>query len=66
MAASGDFDSFVPAGLTAIGVEADDVELAIMAVAHGLYWPGLLALLEADLSAVVPEPGPDLSGPPKQ
>lgn len=65
MTEPGDFDSFVPAGLVAIGVEADEIELAIMRVAHALYWPGIVGLLEADLSEVALEPGPDLSRPPE-
>jgi hypothetical protein len=65
MAPPGDFDSFVPAGLAALGVETDEVELAIMRFAHDLYWPGMVGLLEIDLDAVDPEPLPDLSRPPE-
>lgn len=65
MAASGDFDSFVPAGLASLGIEADEVELAVMRAAHELYWPALAGLLEADFSAVEPEPNADMSQPPR-
>lgn len=65
MPSSGDFESFVPAGLAALGVEADEVELAIMGAAHELYWPGIVGLLETDLSLVDPEPAPDLSRSPE-
>jgi hypothetical protein len=65
MPTPGDFESFVPAGLVALGVQADEVELAIMAAAHELYWPGIVGLLETDLSVVDAEPVADLSRPPE-
>lgn len=58
-------DDFVPVGLAALGIEADEIELAVMSVVKELFWPPLLELLETDLSAVDPEPGADLSRPPK-
>jgi hypothetical protein len=65
MPAPGDFDAFVPAGLASLGIEADEQELAVMRAAHDLYWPAIVGLLEVDLSAVEPEPVPDMSQPPK-
>ncbi len=62
---SGDFESFVPAGLAALGIEADEVELAIMGAAHELYWPEIVSLLETELSFVDLEPAPDLSRAPE-
>jgi hypothetical protein len=61
----GDFDSFVPAGLASLGIEADEAELAVMRAAHELYWPVLSGLLEVDLSAIEPEPDADMSRPPR-
>lgn len=57
-------DEFIPAGLAAFGVRADEVELAVMGAAHAMFWPPILALLEVDLSAVEPERAPDLSRAP--
>lgn len=64
MPASGDFEAFVPAGLASLGIEADEVELAVMRGAHELYWPAIAGLLEVDLSGVDPEPVADMSQPP--
>ena len=64
MEATDTFESFVPAGLASLGIEADEIELAVMAAAHSVYWPGIRALLSADLGAVAPEPLQDVSGPP--
>lgn len=64
MEAANRADEFIPAGLAAFGVQADEVELAVMGAAHAMFWPPILALLEVDLSAVVPERDPDLSSAP--
>ena len=66
MEASASFDDFVPAGLASLGIEADEVDLAVMRVAHELYWPAIAVLLEVDLGAVAPEPGADMSRAPEQ
>lgn len=65
MEASGSFESFVPAGLASLGVEADQTDLAVMAGAHAVYWPAIRALLEAPIGAP-PEPDPDLSQAPER
>ncbi|MFN8216127.1 MAG: hypothetical protein U0R71_05975 [Solirubrobacterales bacterium] len=57
-------EDFIPSGLAAFGVEADEVELAVIAAAHGIFWPPILELLELDLGELEPEPRPDLSAPP--
>jgi len=64
MEAANRADEFIPAGLASFGVEADDVELAVMGAAHAMFWPPILALLELDTNGVAPEPDPDLSRPP--
>jgi hypothetical protein len=55
---------FIPAGLAALGVEADEIELAVIAAAHQLFWPPILELLALDTSAIPVEGDPDLSQAP--
>ena len=57
-------DDFIPSGLASFGVEADEVELAVIAAAHAMFWPPILELLELDTGELEPEPSPDLSRPP--
>ncbi len=57
-------DEFIPAGLAALGIEADEVDLAVMAAVHGLLWPPLRELLALDTEDVDPERCPDLSKAP--
>ena len=57
-------DDFIAAGIASLGIEADEVELAVMAAAHALFWPEIQGLLSLDTGDVVPEPGPDLSRAP--
>ena len=60
-------DDFIPAALAAYGVEADEIELAVIRGAHELFWPPILELLALDSGAVAPEPDPDLSqAPPRR
>lgn len=58
-------DQFIPAGLAALGIEADEVDLAVMNAAHQMFWPAILDLLSRDLSGVAPERNPDLSRAPE-
>jgi hypothetical protein len=57
-------DDFVPVGLASLGIEADEIELAVIGAAHELFWPPIVDLLELDTGGVAPEPGADLSLPP--
>jgi hypothetical protein len=57
-------DEFIPAALASYGIEADEVELAVIGAAHATFWPPILELLALDASAARPEPRPDLSRPP--
>jgi hypothetical protein len=57
-------ESFIEAGLATFGVEADELERAVMLGAWEVYRPALELLLSADLSEVEPERDPDLSRPP--
>ncbi len=65
MEASNRADDFVPAGLASLGIEADEVELAVMGAAHQLFWPGIRELLRLDTGGVEAERCPDLSKPPE-
>jgi hypothetical protein len=65
MDASDRDDRFIPAGLASFGIEADEVDLAVMNAAHAMFWPAILDLLSRDLSDVVPERNPDLSKAPR-
>jgi hypothetical protein len=64
MEASNSTDDFVPAGLASMGIEADEVDLAVMGAAHQMFWPAILELLSLDTSGVEVERCPDLSRAP--
>ena len=57
-------DDFIPAGLAALGIEADEIELAVIGAAHQLFWPPILELLSLDTAAMPIERAPDLSKAP--
>jgi hypothetical protein len=60
-------DDFIPAGLAAYGIEADEIELAVIGAAHQTFWPPILELLSLDTSEIPSERYPDLSqAPPKR
>jgi hypothetical protein len=65
MEASARADDFIPAGLAALGIDADEVDLAVMGALHQLLWPPLLELLALDTGELVPERCPDLSKAPQ-
>lgn len=58
-------DDFIPAGLASLGIEADEVDLAVMAAVHGILWPPILELLALDTEGLEPERCPDLSKAPQ-
>jgi hypothetical protein len=64
MEASNRADDFIPAGLAAFGIEADEIELAVIRAAHEMFWPPILELLDLEIDAAPPEPAPDLSQAP--
>ena len=64
MEASNQAGDFVAAALAAYGVEADEIELAVMRAAHETFWPPILELLELDTGARATERDPDLSQAP--
>lgn len=59
-------DEFVPAGLASLGIEADEVDIAVMGATHQLFWPAIRELLTLDVGAVSPERDPDLSRAPER
>ena len=65
MDGSNSADGFVPAGLASLGIEADEVELAIVTGVHQVFWPPILELLALDTSGVELELHPDLSKAPR-
>jgi hypothetical protein len=65
MEASARADDFIPAGLASLGIEADEVDLAVMAAFHQLLWPAILELLALDTEGIEPERCPDLSQAPR-
>ena len=57
-------DDFIPAGLAAFGIEADEIELAVICAAQQLFWPAILELIALDTSQVPVGRDPDLSQAP--
>ena len=57
-------DVFVATGLSALGIEADETELAVIGAVHQLFWPPIGELLALDTSDVELERSPDLSKAP--
>jgi len=67
MEAPSNADDFITAGLAAYGIEADEIELAVIRAAHQTFWPPILELLSLDTSEIPSERNPDLSqAPPKR
>jgi len=64
MEASEQASDFIPAALAAYGIEADEIELAVIRAAHQTLWPPILELLDLDTSGVALERDPDLSQAP--
>jgi hypothetical protein len=55
---------FARAGLELIDLDASDAEIAVIEAVDGLYRPLIEGLLQAELDAIDPEPGTDLSSAP--
>jgi hypothetical protein len=64
MEAQSQADGFIPAALSSFGIEADEIELAVIGAAHAMFWPAILELLEMDAGAEAAELAPDLSRAP--
>jgi hypothetical protein len=60
-------DDFIDGGLASLGIEADEIERAVIGASHQLFWPGILDLLSRDLGGEVElERDPDLSRSPRE
>jgi hypothetical protein len=57
-------DDFIPTALASFGIEADEIELAVLGAIHQLFWPPIQELLALDLDEVEPEHHLDLSRAP--
>lgn len=57
-------DDFVAAGLASLGIEADEVEMAVMGAMNALFLPPIRELLSLDTSEAEVERNPDLSQAP--
>jgi hypothetical protein len=66
MEGSGSAEDFVAVGLASLGIEADEVELAVARAAHELFWPPIQELLDLDTSAAPVDRAPDLSRAPRR
>ena len=64
MTSDSPFQGSLQGALEIYGIEADEVERAVITGVWEVYEPGMKALREADLSAVEPEIAPDLSRQP--
>ena len=58
------YQAYLQSALEIYGIEADEVERAVITGVWEIYQPGMNLLSEADLSAVEPERAPDLSRAP--
>jgi hypothetical protein len=56
---------FVSAGLASLGIEADEMELALIAGVHQVFWPPIQDLLALDTSDVELELPLDLAKAPR-
>lgn len=65
MEASNSPDDFIGAAIAAYGIEADEIELAVMRAAHEMFWPPILDLLDLDTGEAPVERTPDLSRAPE-
>jgi hypothetical protein len=64
MDGAGSFEQLVPPALAALGIEADEVDMAVMRAAHEQFWPEIEGLLALDMTRVPDELEQDLSRPP--
>jgi hypothetical protein len=64
-ARAGAVAAYLGAGFELLGLKAREDEIAMIRAADGLYRPLIERLLEAELDGIDPEPGVDVSGPPR-
>ena len=58
-------EQFIPAGLASLGIEADEIDLAVINAAHKMFWPSIRDLLAIDLGQLELEHDQDLSRAPE-
>ncbi|MGN6816141.1 MAG: hypothetical protein ACTHK3_08650 [Solirubrobacterales bacterium] len=66
MEASSNANDFISTAIAAFGIEADEIELAVMRAAHEMFWPPILELLELDIGETPIERAADLSRAPEE
>jgi hypothetical protein len=66
MDASESADDFVPTGLSALGIEADEDELQMIGGVHQIFWPPIRELLDFETEGLQPETRPDFSKAPQE
>lgn len=59
-------NDFIGTAIAAFGIEADEIELAVMRAAHEVFWAPILELLDLDTGAAPVERTPDLSRAPEE
>ena len=57
-------EEFVASGTAALGIEADETDLAVMTGVHRVFGPAILRLIEFDAGTTLAESDPDLSQAP--
>jgi hypothetical protein len=57
-------EDFVASGMSVLGIEADETDLAVLAGIHKVFGPAVLQLIELDAGSVVAERNLDLSQAP--
>jgi hypothetical protein len=58
-------EDFVDGGVASLGIEADEIERAVIGAAHQRFWPGILELLSRDLGELEHERDRDHSKAPE-
>jgi hypothetical protein len=64
MEAGSAFQRYLDSGLESFGIEADEIERAVMAGVWSIWEPGMNLLRDTDLDGVEQELNADLSSPP--
>ncbi|HWB69846.1 MAG TPA: hypothetical protein VG518_07700 [Solirubrobacterales bacterium] len=66
MEASNPADASLAAGLASLGIEADEMDMAVISAAHQLFWGPTLELLAFDAGETAMEGLPDLARAPEK
>jgi hypothetical protein len=66
MEAGSAFQRYLDSGLESFGIEADEIERAVMAGVWSIWEPGMNLLRDTDLDGVEQELNADLSSPPAE